>query len=105
MSGGFTITAGYYEEAMAENKINAHCSICGKGYHICNSCYKYKSFQSWRSVTDTIEHYKIYLAVHRYTISGNIEAARQELEHCDLSDLEEFNPEIKSVIKKLMSGN
>lgn len=88
---------------MAEQNINAYCTICGNGYHICNSCLEQKSFKPWRSVVDSIEHYKIYLAIHGYTVSNDKESAKEELQKCDLSDLEHFKPEIKSVIKGIMA--
>lgn len=88
---------------MAENNINAYCSICGEGYHICNSCLEQKSLKPWRTITDTIEHYKIYMAIHGYTLSGNKEIAKQELQKCDLSGLEKFKPEIRAVIKEIMA--
>lgn len=83
--------------------INAYCSICGNGYHICNSCLEQKSFKPWRTVTDTIEHYKIYLAIHGYTVSKDKESAKNELQMCDLRDLKNFNPEIKAVIEEIMA--
>ncbi len=88
---------------MAENNINAYCSVCGKGYHICNSCLEQKSLKPWRTITDTIAHYKIYMAIHGYTISKDKESAKKDLEKCDLSGLEGFNPEIKSAIKEIMA--
>ena len=84
-------------------KINAHCDICGAGYHICNTCLQQKSFKSWRVVTDTVEHYKIYMAVHGYTLSQDKETAKRELEKCDLSGLEDFNPPIRAVIQEILS--
>lgn len=83
--------------------INAYCSICGQGYHICNSCKEQKTFRPWRTVTDSIEHYKIYLAIHGYTLSKNKEVAKNELENCDLSDLDEFKPEIRTIIKEILT--
>ena len=85
------------------NTNNAICSICGKPYKVCNSCLEQKTFKPWRTVTDTIEHYKIYMAIHGYTISNNKKKAKDELEKCDLSGLEDFNPEIKKVIKEILA--
>lgn len=88
---------------MADNNINAYCAICNKGYHICNTCKNQNVFKPWRTVTDTVDHYKIYLAIHGYTVTKNKELARKELTNCDLFGLESFNPEIKSVINEIMA--
>ena len=90
---------------MEENNVNAWCSICGKGYRVCNTCLEQKTFKPWRTVTDSIEHYKIYLAIHGYTVSGNKETAKSELQDCDLTDINNFKPEIKSVIKEIMADS
>lgn len=87
---------------MAE-KNNAHCSICGKSYQLCHSCSDQKILKPWRAVTDSIEHYKVYLAIHGYTLSKNKARAKKELEKCNLSDLNDFKPEIKTVIKEIMA--
>lgn len=85
------------------NTNNAVCSICGKPYKVCRTCAEQKTFKPWRTVTDTIEHYKIYMAVHGYTVSKNKERAKDELGKCDLSELENFNTEIKKVIKEILA--
>lgn len=82
---------------------NAKCSICNKNYEICSTCKNEKKFKPWRTVTDTIEHYKIYMAIHGYTVTQNKEIAKTELQNCDLSDMESFKDEIKSVIKEIMA--
>ena len=41
-------------------EINHWCVVCGKGYHACDSCNEIKSFTPWRSLTDSIEHFKIF---------------------------------------------
>lgn len=79
------------------------CTICNNEYKICNACLEQKTFKPWRTVTDTIEHYKIYLAIHGYTISKNKEKAKAELQNCNLTGLEKFKPEIKAIIKEIMA--
>ena len=85
-----------------ENNINAFCKICGSGYHVCNSCLEQKTFSPWRTVTDTIEHYKIYIVLHSYSITGDKEKAKLELQKCDLNGLDNFRPEIKSMINEII---
>lgn len=87
---------------MSEQNINARCSICGEGYHLCKSCSDIKSFLPWRTVTDTVGHYLIYTAIHGYTISKDKVKARDELKKCDLSELSKFAPEIQKVISEIM---
>lgn len=84
---------------------NAKCSICGQDYEICNSCLEQKTFKPWRTVTDTIEHYKIYMAIHGYTLSKDKGTAKEELKKCDLSGLKNFNPEIKAIIGEIMADS
>ena len=86
---------------MGNKNINAHCAICGKGYHVCMSCKEEVTFKPWRSVTDTVNCYKIYMAIHGYTVTKDAEQAKKELDTCDLSDVDSFLPEIQEVIKKI----
>lgn len=81
---------------------NVKCSICGKEYEACNSCLEQKTFKPWRTVTDTVEHYKIYFVIHEYTISKDREKAKKDLKNCDLCGLDDFVPEIKNVIQEIM---
>lgn len=87
---------------MTDNNINAYCKICGQGYHVCNSCQNQKVFKPWKSIVDSIEHYKIYIAIYGYTVTKDKEQAKTELQKCDLTGLESFNPEIKSAISEII---
>ncbi len=84
-------------------ELNATCDICGKKYHICSSCKEVKSFTPWRTVTDTMQHYLIFLALSEYTKTKDKEKAKDELSKCDLSELDTFNENIKTVIKEIMA--
>lgn len=48
-----------------------------------------------------MEHYKIYAAIHGYTISKNKERAKTALQNCNLSGQEYFLPEIRAVINEI----
>lgn len=50
-----------------------------------------------------MEHYKIYLAIHGFTLSQDKAAAKDELCRCDLSGLPGFKPEIRAAIEEIMS--
>ena len=84
-------------------ELNATCDICGKKYHICSSCKEVKSFTPWRTVTDTMQHYIIFLALSEYTKTKDKEKAKDELSKCDLSELDTFNENIKTAIKEIMA--
>ena len=84
-------------------ELNATCDICGKKYHVCNSCKEVKSFTPWRAVTDTMQHYIIFLALSEYTKTKDKEKAKEELSKCDLSELDTFNENIKTAIKEIMA--
>ena len=83
-------------------ELNATCDICGKKYYVCNSCKEVKSFTPWRTVTDTMQHYIIFLALSEYTKTKDKEKAKEELSKCDLSELDTFNENIKSATKEIM---
>ena len=84
-------------------ELNATCDICGKKYHVCNSCKEVKSFTPWKTVTDTMQHYLIFLALSEYTKTKDKEKAKEELSKYDLSELDTFNENIKSAIKEIMA--
>lgn len=80
-----------------------NCKICNKEYETCNTCASQKKYKPWRSIVDSVEHYKIYLAIHGYTILKDKEQAKKTLQGCDLSGLQTFRPEIKTVIEEIMA--
>lgn len=85
-------------------KINHWCVVCGKGYHACDSCNKEKSFTPWRVLTDTIEHYKIFMILKNFNnqlISK--ERAQELLFPMNLSDMESFKESAKKVLDKIFS--
>lgn len=83
--------------------LNATCSICSKKYHLCKSCEDIESFSPWRTVTDTIDCYKIFLVLSEYTKTKNKEQAKKELSTCNLKEKDAFAPHIKAAIDEIMA--
>lgn len=83
-------------------ELNATCAICGEKYHVCATCKSVKTLKPWRTITDTIDCYKIYMIIHDFE-NGIItkENARKMLDACTLPKT--FQPHIKVVIDEIMS--
>lgn len=83
--------------------LNAKCAICDKKYHLCKTCEDVKTFSPWRTVTDTIDCYKIFLVLSEYTKTKNKEQAKKELSTCNLKEKDTFAPHIKAAIDEIMA--
>lgn len=84
-------------------QINAHCTVCGKGYHMCLSCKDKMRMSPWKIHTDSAEHYKIHQIIHGFSTKVYTEdEVRSKLQNVDLSDLETFKPHIKAIIKDIL---
>jgi hypothetical protein len=87
-------------------KINHWCALCGTGYHACDSCSKEKTITPWRSLTDTVGHYKVFMVLRDYknkVISR--EKAQELLSGLDLSDKESYKDNAKSVLSDIYMVN
>lgn len=87
------------------DKNNATCAICGKGYVMCYSCDKGDVSKHWKLHCDTPEHYKIFQIIHGYTsgVYTDVEAAKK-LDRVDLYDFDELRDNIKEIIGKIRSS-
>lgn len=83
--------------------LNAKCAICDKKYHLCKTCEDVKTFSPWRTVTDTIDCYKIFLVLSEYTKTKNKVQAKKELSTCSLKEKDTFAPHIKAAIDEIMA--
>lgn len=84
-------------------KINAYCTICGNGYHMCLSCKDKIRMSPWKMYTDSAEHYKIHQIIHGLSTKVYTEdEVKSKLKNVDLSDLDTFKPNIKMIIKGIL---
>lgn len=83
-------------------EINHWCVLCGTGYHACDTCNKEKTFTPWRTLTDTIEHYKIFMVLKDYNNKMiNREQAKELLSNLDLSGKETYKDSAKKVLSDI----
>ena len=83
-------------------KYNATCAICGQPYKICRTCQEIKSFTPWRTITDTLQHYTLFLVLSEYSRTKDKAKAKDELSKCDLSEKELFKDNVKNMIDEIM---
>lgn len=84
-------------------QINATCTVCGNGYHLCLSCKDKMNLSPWRVYTDTAEHFKVHQIIHGLSTKVYTKnEAKSKLQNVDLSDLETFRPNIKAIIKDIL---
>lgn len=87
---------------MAE-KINATCSICGKGYHKCANCKSGVKAAPWKQYTDTSDHYKVFQVIRGYNTGVYTRSeTKEKLKAIDLSDIDDFRDNIKKIIKEIL---
>lgn len=81
-------------------QINATCSICGKGYHLCLSCKDSMKLHPWKIHTDSASCYQVFQVVNGYSTGVyNKEEFKSKLKNIDLSNLENYRDHIKVLIK------
>lgn len=92
---------------MERNKeINHWCVLCGTGYHACDSCNKEKHFTPWRTLTDTIEHYKIFTILKDYNNKLiNREQAKELLSGLDLTGKDNYKASAKKVLEDICTDD
>lgn len=89
-----------------KKEINHWCVLCGAGYHACDACSKEKTVTPWRSLTDTVEHYKIFMVLRDYKNKAISREKTQELlSGLNLSDKESYKDNAKSVLSDIYMEN
>lgn len=87
------------------NQETATCVICGKKYKVCLSCKDQIKLKPWRSIADTIDCYKIFLAVTQYN-NGYIskDEAKKQLETIKFNK-NDLSESVRNKINEIMSGS
>lgn len=83
--------------------VTHHCLVCGKGYTHCEKCLV---VQNWRSLTDTPEHFQIYMVFEelRNNTITKYEAKEmfESMQITPTSDLTDLLPAVANAIKEIL---
>lgn len=83
----------------------AVCTVCGKTYKTCLSCKNLDVTKPWRSITDTVDCYKIFLIISQYN-NGYItkDEAKQQLGAISFNK-KDLKESVQNKITEIMSAS
>lgn len=82
---------------------NATCSICGSGYHLCLSCKDAMKLHPWKIHCCSSECYKTFQIVKGFNNGVYTkEESKDKFKNVSLSNLENFVPHIKKIVKDIL---
>lgn len=86
---------------MTSKKNNRKCIVCGEKYYFCSTCQEGTVRPSWYAIFHDQNCHDIYDAVYNILPLQGKEAAKNVLDKCDLSNKENFHPNIIKVINEI----
>lgn len=87
--------------ALSSKKNNRRCIVCSKEYQFCSHCQDGEIKPSWYNIFHDQNCHDVYDAVANiYPVQGK-EAAKIALDKCDLSNKDNFHPNIIKAINEI----
>ena len=87
--------------ALTSKKNNRSCIVCGRSYYFCNHCQDGEIKPSWFNIFHNQNCHDIYDAVANIYPEQGKKAAKEELDKLDLSNKENFHPNITKLINEI----
>ena len=85
------------------NNHNSYCAICGNSYYYCHSCKDQARLHPYKIHTDTSGHFKVFTVVRGYSVGlYTKEEANKLLKNIDISDMDTYKDNIKSVLNEIL---
>lgn len=83
--------------------IKAVCAICGREYDVCLSCKDQNKIKPWRSITDSVDCYKVFLVITQLN-NGYIskEEAKSQLEQITFNK-NNLREDVRNKVDEIMS--
>ena len=89
---------------MNDNKNTATCAVCGKPYKPCLSCRSQNRISYWRNIADSINCYKIFLAVSQYNNGYLSKAEAKEQLEASPFDENDLREPVRVKVAEIMEG-
>ena len=86
---------------MTSKKNNRKCIVCGEKYYFCPTCQDGAVRASWYAIFHDQNCHDIYDAVYNILPLQGKGAAKNVLDKCDLSNKENFHPNIIKMINEM----
>ena len=81
-----------------------HCKVCGAEYNYCPGCPEYANEPKWRMNYDTENCKEIFdTLVKQQTGKITIKSTRRKLLRLDLSQKDNFNPDIRKHLESVLN--
>lgn len=87
--------------AMTSKKNNKKCIVCGEKYYFCSTCQEGTVKPAWYAIFHDQNCHDIYDAVYNILPLQGKGAAKNVLDKCDLSNKENFHPNIIKMINEM----
>lgn len=87
--------------ALTSKKNNRNCIVCGQSYYFCNHCQDGVIKPSWYNIFHDQNCHDIYDAVSNIYPTKGKEAAKEALDKLDLTNKENFHPNIIKLINEI----
>ena len=84
-------------------KDNRTCIVCGKVYTYCPNCSSFERYPKWMNLFHDENCMKLFEIVSNYNVGASTkEKAFEQLQECDITDLENFPETVKAPIKEIL---
>lgn len=86
------------------SKLNRTCTVCGKKYRYCPSCYEDRNMENWHIMFHD-ENCKDIFTILTDNFNGHLSDSEtlKKIQKCDLSNEDSFYKEIKDHIDRIQS--
>lgn len=86
------------------SRYNRTCILCGKEYKFCSNCKEESHQPAWKNIYCSENCRSIFNTAVAYADKSiDIKEAKKRIDHCDLSEIENFKEDIKKLVFEIIA--